>query len=101
MRSYDNKYIAKATIIQDNLCLIPETGCCSLVDGWELYPDVLLTPDDFSSEPLPYYRTWAGEYPNLALFHEDQNPYGVSTWRLHLQGLCGRTVLWRAGRGIP
>lgn len=90
---YDNKYIAKATIIQDNLCLIPETGCCSLVDGWELYPDVLLTPDDFSSEPLPYYRTWAGEYPNLALFHEDQNPYGVSTWRLHLQG-SGNVTLY-------
>lgn len=83
---YDNKYITKAPLTQGGLCIIPEKGYCSLVDGWEFYPDVLLSPEDFSSEKLPYYSTWAGEYPNLALFHEDKSPYGSSTWRLHLQG---------------
>lgn len=83
---YDNKYITKAALIQDNLCVIPEKGYCSLVDGWELYPDVLLSPKDFTKKTPQHYSTWAGEYPNLALFHEDQNPYGVSTWRLHLKG---------------
>ncbi|MDE7246462.1 MAG: HAMP domain-containing histidine kinase, partial [Lachnospiraceae bacterium] len=83
---YDNKYITKASLSQDNLCTLPEKGYCSLVDGWELYPDVLLLPEDFSSGTQSYYSTWAGEYPNLALFHEDKNPYGTSTWRLHLQG---------------
>lgn len=83
---YDNKYITKAAPVQDHLSIIPEKGYCSLVDGWELYPDILLFPDDFSSGTHTYYHTWAGEYPNLALFHEDKNPYGISTWRLHLRG---------------
>lgn len=83
---YDNKYITKTALTQDNLCIIPEKGYASLVDGWELYPDLLLSPGDFSSGTLPHYNTWAGEYPNLALFHEDNNPYGTATWRLHLHG---------------
>lgn len=83
---YDNKYSKKAMLTQDNFCVIPEKGYCSLVDGWELYPDLLLTPDDFSSETQPYYPVWAGEYPNLSLFHEDGNPYGTATWRLRLRG---------------
>lgn len=83
---FDNKYITKAAVTQGNLCMIPEKGYCSLVDGWELYPDLLLFPEDFSSGAMPCYSTWAGEYPNLSLFHEDKNPYGVSTWRLRLKG---------------
>lgn len=83
---YDNKYITRAALTQDNLAIIPENGYCSLVDGWELYPDSLLSPDDFSDKAPSFYPAWAGEYPNLALFHEDQNPYGNATWRLRLQG---------------
>lgn len=86
LTQYDNKYITKAVLAQDNFCVIPEKGYCSLVDGWELYPDRLLSPEDFSGEKTSYYSTWAGEYPNLALFHDDRNPYGVSTWRLRLSG---------------
>lgn len=83
---HDNKYITKAALTQDNLCIIPEKGYYSLVDGWELYPDLLLFPEDFSEEPPTYYSTWAGEYPNLSFFHEDKNPYGTATWRLRLSG---------------
>lgn len=83
---YDNKYITKAAPSQGQLYVIPENGYCSLVDGWEFYPDTLLFPDDFSSGTPAHYNTWAGEYPNLALFHEDKNPYGTSTWRLRLYG---------------
>lgn len=93
VNNYDNKYITKAALTQDNLCVIPEKGYCALVDGWELYPDILLFPEDFSSGTQSYYSTWAGEYPNLALFHEDKNPYGLSTWRLHLQG-SGNVMLY-------
>lgn len=90
---YDNKYITKAASTQGQLFTIPEKGYCSLVDGWEFYPDRLLFPDDFSSEIYPRYHTWAGEYPNLSLFHDDKNPYGISTWRLHLQG-TGNVLLY-------
>ena len=71
---YDNKYITKAALTQDNLCIIPEKGYCSLVDGWELYTDIMLFPEEFSAGSKSHYNTWAGEYPNLALFHEDKNP---------------------------
>lgn len=90
---YDNKYITKAALTQDNLCIIPEKGYCSLVDGWELYPDLLLFPEDFTEKTQSYYSTWAGEYPNLSLFHENKNPYGVATWRLHLTG-SGNVLLY-------
>lgn len=40
---YDNKYITKARLAQDHFSIIPEKGYCALVDGWELYPDVLLS----------------------------------------------------------
>lgn len=83
---YDNKYITKAAPAQDQLYTIPEKGYCALVDGWEFYPDTLLSPADFSSGTHNYYSTWAGEYPNLAMFHEDKNPYGTSTWRMRLRG---------------
>lgn len=83
---YDNKYITKAEITPDNFAIIPEKGYCVLVDKWELYPDALLSPNDFLFGTPSYYSTWAGQYPNLALFHEDKNPYGTATWRLHLKG---------------
>lgn len=83
---YDNKYIAKAPLTQDDFLQIPENGYVCLVDGWELYPDILLSPADFVSGTGPCYHTWAGEYPNLAAFHADKSPYGTATWRLHLQG---------------
>lgn len=85
---YDNKYIAKAALTQDNFTQIPLKGYSSLVDGWEIYPDVLLFPEDFTDSRTTeaFYHTWAGEYPNLSLFHDDNNPYGTATWRLRLQG---------------
>lgn len=84
---YDNKYIEKACITQVNVTILPESGISFLVDGWELYPDQLLTPTDFSEgTTAPRYTTWAGEWPNLAAFHVDGTPYGTATYRLRLQG---------------
>lgn len=85
---YDNKYTAKSMIAQDGVCLAPETGVQCLTDGWEFYPDALLSPLDFEGS-MPkdkYYRISLGDYPNLSRFHENQNPYGVSTYRLRLRG---------------
>lgn len=83
----DNKYTAKAEMAQEHVSLLPAEGAAFLVDGWELYPDRLLVPDDFSDGiPSPRYTVWAGEYPNLSLFHADQNLYGAATYRIHLKG---------------
>lgn len=83
----DNKYTAKTEMAQEHVTLLPADGAAFLVDGWELYPDRLLAPGDFSGKtPAPRYTVWAGEYPNLALFHTDGNPYGAATYRLRIRG---------------
>lgn len=83
---YDNKYIVKSPLAQEDFLQVPQKGCYSLVDGWELYPDQLLEPEDFSSVSGSCYSIQAGVYPNLSLFHNDKNPYGTATWRLCLAG---------------
>ncbi len=86
LNRYDNKYISKTESMQGRT-VIPNSGWSFLVDDWEMYPDLLLSPEDFSSgRPSTCYRTWAGEYPNLSPFHPDRNPYGTATYRLLLQG---------------
>ena len=83
----DNKYTAKTGMVQEHVTLLPANGAAFLVDGWELYPDRMLTPHDFSDKaPSPRYTVWAGEYPNLSLFHTDGNPYGAATYRLRIKG---------------
>lgn len=85
---YDNKYSKKAELRQDGVTLVPENGIRFLTDGWEFYPDRLLSPQDFlnGNAPGKRYRITLGDYPNLSPFHEDNNPYGVSTWRLRISG---------------
>ena len=57
---FDNKYTAKAQIAQDGVTVIPEDGVRYLVDGWELYPDALLSPADFAAGKVPpRYAVWA------------------------------------------
>lgn len=52
----DNKYTAKAKMVQEHVTLLPVSGTAFLVDGWEFYPDRLLTPGDFSVQtPSPRY----------------------------------------------
>lgn len=85
---YDNKYTSKAALSQDGVFLAPESGICFLADGWEFYPDKLLTPQNFISGSAieSHYKTTLGDYPNLTPFHADDNPYGVSTYRLRIRG---------------
>lgn len=83
---YNNKYILKAALTQEHFLEIPSNGCYALTDGWELYPDRLLTSEDFSLRSYTAYNVCAGVYPNLSMFHENGNPYGTATWRLILTG---------------
>ena len=83
----DNKYTMTTENNQENFTIIQHETVDFLVDGWELYPDVLLEPSDFSDEIIQTkYKTWIGQYPNLSAFHHDKNPYGVATYRLFLSG---------------
>lgn len=91
----DNKYTKKTELLQDGVCLVTETGISFLVDGWEFYPDRLLTAQDFADGSISEgpYITSLGDYPNLAPFHKNRNPYGVSTYRLRIRG-CGLYSLY-------
>ena len=91
---FDNKYTAKTGMVQEHVTLLPADGVSFLVEGWELYPDRLLMPGDFYGKtPSPRYTVWAGEYPNLSLFHGDGSLYGAATYRLRLKGE-GMTALY-------
>lgn len=84
---FDNKYSLNSNSTQEHITILPKNGVIYLVNGWELYPDRLLTPADFAGgAALPHYNTWSGEHAGLAPFHADGNPYGVATYRLLLQG---------------
>lgn len=73
---FDNKYTIKTNITQDRTVLVPNGQICYLTDGWEFYPDKLLTPQDFDDPTLEATaRSVAiGDDPNLSRFHEDANP---------------------------
>lgn len=53
-----------------------------LVDGWEYYPGVLLTPEDFIDSELLPYDTYIGQYPNFSAHLG--TPYGTATYRIKL-----------------
>ena len=89
----DNKYNSLPQKNQENITIISDDKIDFLISGWELYPDVLLNPEDFFGQTnYKKYETWIGEYPNLSPFHQDKNPYGVATYRLFLSGDGATTI---------
>lgn len=85
---YDNKYTGRAAVSQEGGAVASEktlSGPTYLVDGWELYPDRLLTPAQLALEKKTPLAAFVGEYLNLAPLHDDQSPYGVATWRLRVR----------------
>lgn len=95
----------KILLVFISVCLLSAAGLLSLYcfdnkyntgDGsqqlilsgrdWELYPDELLTPREIRDGEYAGIRTFIGQYPNLAGFHEDGDPYGEATWRITFSG---------------
>lgn len=60
-------------------------GIISLADGWEFYPERLLTEEEIDSGDNSPIQTYIGRYLNLSQLREDHSPYGTSTYRLHLR----------------
>lgn len=99
----DNKYSKDSCDIQDGILLIdaqaPDNGSpVYLTEGWEVYPDRLLSPEDFLSaaEELRCLTIRIGDYLNFAGFHKGHSPYGTATYRLRLASLqdTGGLVLY-------
>lgn len=85
---FDNKYTARAPITQDGAALadgelLAQGRIVWLADGWTLYPDALLSPQQITGQSPVH--TYVGEHLNLSRFHADRSPYGQSTWRLSIR----------------
>lgn len=65
---------------------LEETPLRFLVNEWAFYPDVLLTPDDFSGKaPGQYLRYVAvGQYGGMELGDPKRSPHGSGTYALEL-----------------
>lgn len=57
-----------------------------LIDGWEFYPDQLLTPDTIGSAPDQSVSfIFIGQYSNFSFLSSGHSPFGRATYRLLLQ----------------
>lgn len=82
---YDNKYTDRVPVSQDGILSVTRQNLAagvSLADGWELYPDRLLSPSELSAGDIRPTDAFVGEYLTLSSFHSDGDPYGSATWRL-------------------
>ena len=94
----DNKYTANLPVLQDGTAFFSsDFGDCAffLTDGWELYPDLQLTPDELAGGGYKPVRVRIGQYPSLSAFHSDASPHGEATYRIRQIGRasCRERVL--------
>ena len=85
----DNKYSKDYYEIRDGVLLadaqaLNHDKLLYLTEGWEIYPDRLLSPQDFLSSSVSEsgLTTRIGEYMNFAGFHQGHSPFGTATYRL-------------------
>lgn len=84
----DNKYTAGPPYGKDGRFAFSEQQMeqntpLFLIDGWKLYPDEFLTPDQLSGAPAPK-EVFIGQYPNFSYLSPGHLPFGEATYRLML-----------------
>lgn len=86
---FDNKYTTLPASGEDGIFPFSENDLKKplfLIDGWELYPDVRLTPEDFATGQIPrHIKTFIGQYSNFSYLSADHSPFGSATYRLTLR----------------
>lgn len=87
---FDNKYTASLPVLQDGSVWLAgdthlENRALFLADGWELYPDLLLEPDELADHAESALQVQIGEYPSFSAFHQDASPYGSATYRIRIK----------------
>lgn len=86
---FDNKYTAGSPQAMGGVLFLDrgeleQSPVVYLINGWELYRDRLLTPEDFSHDaPSPDQYTAIGQYGGFES-EADANPHGSATYRLNL-----------------
>ncbi len=88
--NYDNKYQYDSVQPINGHLILSEQDIESndyqfLINGWEFYPNRLLSPDDFESGEPEYYKTFVsiGETTRFTPDNND-SPYGCGTYVLYL-----------------
>lgn len=87
---YDNKYTAQGPKARDGVLILNEKSLDEhpvvfLVDGWEYYGDVLLTPEDFADNPpIPDRYIFIGRFGGFEGDDKASSPHGSASYRLHI-----------------
>ena len=87
--TFDNKYTVRAPLTQDGTVFLDAgaigRGALAVpVDGWELWPDALLSPAELETTAVSPVSTYIGQNLTLRPYHADGSPYGNATWRVRL-----------------
>lgn len=89
---FDNQYTTTPAYGEDGIFSFSENDLVRplfLIDGWELYPDVRLSPADFSAGTVPApQETFIGQFSNFSYWSAGHSPFGSATYRmvLHYNG---------------
>ncbi|MEG2542895.1 MAG: GHKL domain-containing protein [Christensenellaceae bacterium] len=87
---WDNKYTQTAPQADNGVLVLTQNDLTQyplryLVRGWELYPNMLLTPQDFDNNRTDGQETYIGQYGGMEAGDLSRSPHGSSTYRLTLQ----------------
>lgn len=86
----DNKYTAGPPYGSDGSFAFSEGDLSPkqplfLIDGWELYPEVALTPAELGTGNIPMpEHIFIGQYPNFSFLSLGHSAFGKATYRLKL-----------------
>lgn len=87
----DNKYTSGAPYGKDGTFTFSDSdlkdkNLLFLIDGWQFYPDELLTPEDVDSGNTPDSELiFIGQYPNYSFLSPDHSPFGKATYCMTLK----------------
>lgn len=95
----DNKYNTAIPTSQDGVLLLPDMENANdphkddlfwMIQGWDFYPDQLLTPNEQNGEAISLY---IGQYSNFSKLYASGSPYGTGTYAIKIRG-NGNYTMW-------
>lgn len=91
---HDNKYTSAAPVTANGTAapdpgLLAEGRAVCLPDGWLIYPDALLSPEELAATDITPVPLWIGEHLSFSSFHPNRSPYGTATYVLNLTATPG------------
>lgn len=96
--SFDNKYTASGPRGEKGKIFFTEEDFTKeplffLIDGWQFYPQKLLTPDELKQEESLPTEVFIGQYPDFALGDLNGSPTGQGTYTMTIEYLGKSQIL--------